>query len=93
MPLKMYSIYDKKAASYGTPFFMLTDGAAMRAVIDTARDPSTTLYRHPGDFTLVKICSFDEITGLVDASDPLDGSEIMRVGEFLSELNKDQDNG
>ena len=40
--LNVYSVYDSKARTYNTPFFMKQDGQALRAFIDLANDNRKT---------------------------------------------------
>lgn len=61
--LLVYSIYDEKSLTYSTPFFQLTDGIAHRMFSDLVNDPSTTPYKHPGDFKLYWLGYFDEKNG------------------------------
>lgn len=58
-----FAVYDGKGQFYGVPFFMPQVGLAVRAFADLANDPNTTVYKHPGDFTLYEIGSFDDSTG------------------------------
>lgn len=70
MIIKAFSIYDRKALSYGPPFFAATDGAAIRSLTDLVGDPNTTVGRHPGDFVLYCIGSYDDSKGLMEALSP-----------------------
>ena len=65
MVTKMYSFFDKKAGCYLTPFFSQADGSATRVATDLVSDPNTVMGRHPADFSLVLIGSFDDQLGLV----------------------------
>ena len=68
--LVCYSIFDSKAESYSPPFFAGSDGLACRMVSDAASDPGTTLFKHPADFTLYRLGSFDPVSGLITAEIP-----------------------
>lgn len=65
MQINVFSVYDSKAEFYGTPFFMPTVNSAIRAFSDLANDRSTTIFKHPGDFTLFHIGTFDDRQGIV----------------------------
>lgn len=65
--MKIFAVYDVKAESFGTPFFMQSTGLATRAFADLVNDSQTTVFRHPGDFKLVEIGEFDERTGAIGA--------------------------
>lgn len=72
MKLNAYSIYDEKALQYHAPFFMVSDGAAVRALSDLANDQNTNIGRHPGDYKLYCIGIFDDANGgLASHSPPL----------------------
>lgn len=61
--LKVFSVYDAKIEAYARPFFMQTQGQALRGFIDVVNDASTELSKHPEDFTLFLLGDYDEATG------------------------------
>lgn len=63
MKQKAFTIFDSKVGAYMQPFFMVSTGAAIRTWGDTVNDPKTQFSKHPGDFTLFEIGSYDEETG------------------------------
>lgn len=63
MILKVFSIYDIKAELFNTPFFMGTNGEAIRAFKDLVNNPDSTPGRHPEDYRLMCIGSFDNASG------------------------------
>lgn len=63
MKLKVFAVYDEKACVYGTPFFMMTEAEATRAFKDLANDEKTTVGRHPSDFALFCLGTFDNEEG------------------------------
>lgn len=65
MKTNIYSVLDLKTGVFCTPFFMLTDEAAIRDFSHAASDLNTTVGRHPADFTLYRIGSFQDVTGLI----------------------------
>jgi len=62
MKNKIFTVFDSKAEYYMQPFNFQTVGEALRAFMDTANDPTTTIGRHPGDFTLFQIGEWDNAT-------------------------------
>lgn len=64
--LRMFTIYDEKAQSYGTPFFCVTEAQARRSFHAVCNDPGTMPYMYPADFRLYVIANFDLTTGLID---------------------------
>lgn len=67
----VYSIYDEKALCYGLPFFQKTDGIAIRLFNDLVNDPDSSLYKHPSDYKLYRIGSFEELSALIEPVTPL----------------------
>lgn len=64
--MKVYSVRDSKAESYGTPIFLPTDGLALRAFEDQVQREGSPLYDHPEDFCLFLLGTFDEHTGRLE---------------------------
>lgn len=87
MKMNVYSIYDRKALSYGMPFFQATDGAAARSLSDLANDVNTMIGRHPTDFVLFNIGTYDDQLGLMIPETPLrhvmDAAALVQVQEEL----------
>lgn len=72
--LKAFSIYDVKAEVYSPPFFLMTNGLAVRQFEQLANDLQTTIGQHPADFTLFEIGHFDDASGTLvnlQANNPL----------------------
>jgi len=65
MQMKIYTIYDSKAEAYLQPFFMQSNGAAIRAFTDLANDPQHVFGKHPEDYTLFDIGVYDESTAAI----------------------------
>jgi hypothetical protein len=59
------SIRDNVAEIYGRPFFTATVGSAIRAFRDEIQRaaPDNDLYKHPTDFTLYELGTFDDSIG------------------------------
>lgn len=70
MKQNIYSIFDAAAGVYNVPFFQNNDALALRAFSDLANDQDTTIGRHPNDYTLYRIGTFNIETGLVEAENP-----------------------
>lgn len=71
MQLNAYSIYDNKAFAYGVPFFAATDGSAVRSFQDLANDAQTMVGRHPRDFSLFHVGTYDDSKGAISPVLPL----------------------
>lgn len=79
MILRAYSLLDVKALQYNPPFFQSTDAVAIRALRDLVNDLNTTVGRHPSDFKLYCIGSYDDSTGHFEPLHPM-----MHVMDALS---------
>lgn len=62
MITSIFSIYDSKTLAYLPPFFMQTKPAAIRAITDVANEPGHQFNKHPGDYTLFYLGTFDDLT-------------------------------
>lgn len=70
MILRIYAIYDSAAAVYMRPFYCTTDKEAQRAFADLAKDSTHSVGRHPNDYTLFKLGTYDDNTGMFLTSPP-----------------------
>lgn len=66
MKTKIFTVYDVKAQANMTPFFMQSTGQAVRAFEDTVNDPKSAFNKHPEDYTLFEIGTFDDQTGTLE---------------------------
>lgn len=71
MILRAYSLHDVKALQYHPPFFQSTDASAVRALRDLVNDLNTTVGRHPADFKLYCVGSYDDETGRFEPVYPM----------------------
>jgi len=62
MKLNVYVIYDSKAKVYNRPFYLLNDDIASRTASDLVTDKTNDLGRHPEDFIMFRLGSFDDQT-------------------------------
>ena len=65
MILGIFSVRDAKADCFTRPFVDHNDQTALRAWLQACRDPDTQFNKHPEDFTLYQVASFDDQTGVV----------------------------
>lgn len=71
MLLNAYTLFDNKALVYSPPFFVNTDGAAVRMLGDLVNDMNTQVGRHPGDFVLFCIGTFSDANASLEPTLPL----------------------
>jgi len=83
MQTNAYCIYDNKSLIYAVPFFAVTDGAAIRSFQELVNDASTTLSRHPGDYSLFCVGAYDdnkgELLALLPIRHVIDAAACVRL--------------
>jgi len=76
-----FSIYDSKAEYFSAPYFYKTNGMAIRAFTELARDANSTISKHPDDYRLFRVGDFDDDTGtLTSGTAPMllaTGTEVV----------------
>lgn len=65
MLLHMFTVFDVKAKAYLPPFFMPQVGQAVRSFGDAVSDETHAFHKHPEDYTLFIVGSFDDASGVV----------------------------
>nr|QJB19083.1 MAG: nonstructural protein [Microvirus sp.] len=75
------SVFDKKAEFFGPPMFARNVNEGRRSFLDACNDAQSYLSKHPDDYVLYAVGTFDESTGLLSASSPAfhvaDGSILI----------------
>lgn len=75
MIYKVFTVFDVVGNAYLQPFFMTTTGQAIRGFSDVVNDPSHQFNKHPNDYYLCELGTFDDsIASLVTYP------EIVRIG-------------
>lgn len=82
MITQVFSVLDAKIGSFMQPWFSATVDSARRAFFDACQDSASLLGRHPQDFTLYHLGSFDDETGLFDC-------KLIALGNATALLQKD----
>ncbi len=67
MLLRAFTVYDSKVEGYLRPFFMQTPNEAIRAFTELVNDPQHQFGKHPEDYTLFEIGTFDESNGSIES--------------------------
>ena len=71
---EVYSIFDVKSKVYSNPTLSIARGDIEREWIDIVNEPDNKFNRHPEDFILYKLGTFDDCAGVYDC---LDTPEII----------------
>lgn len=62
----MFCVLDVKAKAFIPPFVLPNNEMAVRAFADCVRDPAHMFAKHPEDYHLHRIGTFDDETGAVE---------------------------
>jgi len=87
MILTIYSIFDTAAGAYMRPFFLQSDGQATRMFSDIATDPEHEVGKHPEDYTLVSIGTFNDNNGDIE---PFKVTAIATALELVAAVRNKQ---
>lgn len=63
MILEVFALQDRKAGVFGRPVFVVTMGLLVRELQDALKGEDI-LARHPEDFALFRLGSFDDVKGV-----------------------------
>lgn len=66
----VFSIRDVATDAYFDPFCSPTKPAALRTFADLVNDPQSTINRHPEDYELFELGSFDTGSGMFEVGVP-----------------------
>ncbi|AXH77062.1 MAG: nonstructural protein [Microviridae sp.] len=82
MQLMIVALKDRAADLFGKPFYVRTTAEAVRSLTDEANNAESTINKHPEDYDLFLLGSYDEDTGRIeqDVSHP---SLIVRAQDLI----------
>ncbi|QXP08624.1 MAG: nonstructural protein [Arizlama microvirus] len=63
MKLIAIAVLDLATETFGRPFFVAHAGQAMRSFMDEIKNKDSELGKHPGDYELFELGTFDDATG------------------------------
>lgn len=85
MDKQIFSVFDSKVGYYLKPFDMRSKGEALRAFVDLVNDKNTAVGKHPEDYVLFHLGSFNELDGkFVNLNCPVSlgvGTEFIKNGD------------
>ena len=81
--MKIFSVLDTKAQAYMNPVSCATAGVALRTFEDSVNDPSSPFHKHPEDYILFQVGSFDETTGIIT---PSNGEAVAKGVDLIKEV-------
>ena len=59
---KLFAIYDSKAESFTNPVYLNSTGLAVRTFSDSVQDPESQFAKHPADYTLFELGTYEDTT-------------------------------
>lgn len=71
MNLKVFAVRDMKALAYLQPFFSPSVGSALRAFGDAVNDTNCPFNKHPEDYVLFEIGTYDDSTAALEPLIPV----------------------
>lgn len=83
MKLNIYAIYDAMVDAYSQPFYSQTNGSALRAFSDHVNDPQSNVNKHPADYFLYQLGTFNDQDGTITSDKP------TRIGSAAEYLKKE----
>nr|QJB19012.1 MAG: nonstructural protein [Microvirus sp.] len=84
---RVFTVYDSKVGAYLRPFFMTTKGEALRAWTDTVNDKETAFNKHPEDYCLFELGTFDDQVGQFE-----NHNQPISLGMALELINDQKNN-
>lgn len=64
--LQIIAVKDRAADLFGRPFYVRTTAEAVRSFTDEANNPESQINKHPEDYDLFLLGSFNEDTGRIE---------------------------
>lgn len=81
MKLEVFSVYDRAAMVYSHPIFCVNRAVASRLFLDAFDAPGSSVARHPDDYELRQIGSYDDLEGRFEnlpvSETVMTGSEVV----------------
>lgn len=79
MLLNIFSVYDAKVEAYMQPFFSRSTGEAVRSFQDISSDPNHMISKHPEDFFLYHLGTFDDQTSVIEYINPVSLGSALSI--------------
>jgi len=82
----VYAIYDSKLETYNNPVVANTKGAMIREFVDIAKNEQHPVGKHPADYTLFEIGTYNDSSGKVEMH-----KAAINMGTALSLITEKED--
>jgi hypothetical protein len=99
MNIYLYSVYDKKASTYKTPFVFNNTDEAVRAFGSVCSDTNSELCKYAEDYQLEIVGEFNTVTGEIfpesDTDDPIRYPKVITTAleakkQFLAQYGQSE---
>lgn len=90
MNLEIFSIKDMAADAYQSPFVVQTTEVALRSFREAVQNPESPFHKHPQDYALYHIGTFDQKRGVITPCDPyklVDATSLLMDNTQLRAVN------
>ena len=64
------AVLDQKVGAFSPPMFVRSKGEAIRSFLDACADPQVSISKHPEDYQMYCLGSFDDQTGALVSVTP-----------------------
>lgn len=81
MKYYIVSVKDTAIDTFEAPFFVRSNGEAIRGFSDAVSDAQSPISKHPSDYLLFGLGSFDSDSGVFDTHAP---QQIARGADFVN---------
>jgi len=88
--IRLFAIRDNKVGTYNNPFCASHLAQVTRDLTEVANDPKSMLCKHPQDFELYELGTFDSNTGAIDTE--IKPRFLHNISEFKTP-NNGENNG
>ena len=79
----VFCLYDDKARHFGSPIVDVSMGALIRGLNDLVAAGDSVVAKHPGDFVVYDMGSFDDLNGVFELRTP-----ALRIGTVDSLIDR-----
>lgn len=83
MIMQIFAVKDRALDAYMRPWFAHAPGQALRAFMDEINNPQGEMFKHPDDYDLWHVGSFDDNTGQVTRLEG--GPKQVAIGKNLKQ--------
>lgn len=86
----IYTIYDVKSEGFNLPIFAKTDQQAIRSFKDICTDPEHPVCKHAEDYSLFRIGTFNDSSGMVEGEMPECIVTALELKQTMTQTPTDQ---